>query len=294
MHVHDLLEVVAALPLAAALRRLPQLADRLFGRYLSSDRWRDGYLRLARQELALLVFHYPEARERVNHLQCQRGDEFLKAVGGKQHDTMAGVQEGVATLTERTMSNAARPLLRVLRDYSHQLPADYAFGDSESGTPKKDDVPELYPIPESATTDESLRHWLWLAENFVALQIVAYLGRYFRQMRSMLTYTMVAPVLLLLVIASYPYQPQRPLLLLVLALFAAALVEGIVILRRMEHDTVLSRVANTTPNRITFDSDFFSTVTPYLLPVAGVILTLFSEFTGVLSSWLGSVWRVFQ
>jgi hypothetical protein len=209
--------------------------------------------------------------------------------------TLALLRERVQELSMNELQNMARLLLVVLSRSWHQLPVEYAFGDTPEGEPRKDRPPPLYPIPPGpVANDESFRAWLWLAENFVALQIATYLSQFFVQMRNLVFFVMVTPFVTMLAIISYPYQPQRPLLLLVLLLFAAVLVQGIAALRQMEHDPVLSRIANTTPNRVTLDRDFFATISPYLLPVAGVILALVSEFTGVLSSWLGSVSRVFQ
>jgi hypothetical protein len=131
-----------------------------------------------------------------------------------------------------------------------------------------------------------LFRWLRLVEDHVVLMMAAYLGQFLVVLRHLVVFLLGAPALLFLVVSSYPYQPQRTLLLLVLGLFLAVLIRVGSVLVQVEHDPVLSRSSNTTPNRITFDRDFFTTVLPYLLPLVGILLALLGELTGVVTSWL--------
>jgi hypothetical protein len=58
----------------------------------------------------------------------------------------------------------------------------------------------------------------------------------------------------------------------------------------IERDAVLSKLRLTTPGRVDFSWEFVRRVGTYgLLPLAAVIVSLFPEIGGSLSSWLESI-----
>jgi hypothetical protein len=112
-------------------------------------------------------------------------------------------------------------------------------------------------------------------ELFVASYVALYLGPHFAHLR-MLAHAMIWPsLLLLLAAASYPLQPERPLLNALVGLLAAVAAATVYVLYKINRDGLVSRITRTAPDRFTPDSGFFSSVLTYVAPVATVALLQF-------------------
>jgi hypothetical protein len=105
---------------------------------------------------------------------------------------------------------------------------------------------------------------------------------------------MTSPVLLLLAMVVYPFQPQHMLTMFIWLLVLAAVALCTWIFVQIDRDPFVSRVSNTTPNAVNFDVSFISSLMPLLVPVAGLILTLVPDVAFFLRSILEPVARAIK
>jgi hypothetical protein len=100
----------------------------------------------------------------------------------------------------------------------------------------------------------------------------------------------VATPLLLLAAASYPFQPERPLLYALMALFGAVVAGILYVLYGLNKNELVSRITKTVPNRFTPDRGFLTSVGTYVLPVLGVAAAyLIGAFRVVLEPLLSAL-----
>jgi hypothetical protein len=161
--------------------------------------------------------------------------------------------------------------------------------------------PELCP-PDKPTIefytraliDQSVQVWVRLAEDYMAINVVGYISQVFVHLRNLLTFVTAGALLLLFIFTSYPLQPQRLVTIWIWAVILLIILGSLFVFIQAGRDEVLSRIAKTPPNRVTFDRTFISMVLTYgLLPLLGLLATLFPEAVG-LFSWVEPVLRTFK
>jgi hypothetical protein len=141
---------------------------------------------------------------------------------------------------------------------------------------------------------QALQDWVHLAEDFVAIEVMAYLSQFFVQLRFLVRSLVWAPVLAVLAIVSYPFHPQR-LLLLVAGLFILALVvAGIHIFIRIERDEVVSRILKTTPNQLSFSWEFVQRIGLAIIPLLSVVAVASSDMSDLLHTLFDPLYRIFR
>ncbi len=136
--------------------------------------------------------------------------------------------------------------------------------------------------------------WLQLAEDYVLISLIFHLRRFAPPLRKLASFLMTSPVILLLAITLYPFQPQRMLTMLIWILVLGAASLSIWIFIQIDRDPFVSRVSNTTPNAVNFDVSFISSLMPLLVPVLGLILTLFPDLQFFMRSVLEPVARAIK
>jgi hypothetical protein len=156
------------------------------------------------------------------------------------------------------LSALTQKLLSELTEFWPEHSLKDAFGDGRS---KQSDHQDENPF----------QHWVELAEDLVAIQIVIYLSQFFFQMRNLIWSMTVCGTLLLLGSTSYPFQPERVFLTLLLSLLGAVLAGIVYVLVLMNRDELLSRIARMTPNRFNLDWDFATSILTYIVPMGTVI-----------------------
>jgi hypothetical protein len=136
--------------------------------------------------------------------------------------------------------------------------------------------------------------WLQLAEDYVLISLIFHLRRFAPPLRKLASFLMTSPVILLLAITIYPFQPQRMLTMLIWILVLGAASLSIWIFIQIDRDPFVSRVSNTTPNAVNFDVSFISSLMPLLVPVLGLILTVFPDLQFFMRSVLEPVARAIK
>jgi hypothetical protein len=257
-----LLDAVALVPMMRAFARLPAKVSDVFGRYLFTARPRLEHLQLPLHQLRLLAdaaAKDPEAPRELAGL-----GRVADALDGRLHeglDPAAGA--AAARKAERDLrgklSAVAAGCLTALAPRWQTLPVEDAYG--EGG--RKDEKAKEPAAPEPA--------WVPLAENVVAAQIIVYVSQFFAQLRGLVVTAMVCTSLLLLAATSYPFHPERLLLVCLLGLSAAGLGLVIYVLLEMNRDEVVSRILKTTPGRLSLDSGFVGSFLTYVVPTVGIL-----------------------
>lgn len=259
--VKGLLDAIAAQPMMRAFSRLPVKVTEIFGRYLFTQRPHLSHLQVPAHQLRLLV----EAVERDAAAPATlRGlgptaDE-IEAILAEQ--LAAGRRRGAARRAERAvrdkLSMAAGRCLEVLAPRGKWLAVDDAFGGGLGKDEKKAD-----PAADA--------EWVSLAESVAATQVVIYISQFFVQLRNLVWAAVVTSSLLLLAATSYPFHPEKLLLIGLIALSATGMAGVLYVLIEMNRDEVVSRVTKTTPGKISFDSGLIGSFFTYIAPAAGVL-----------------------
>jgi hypothetical protein len=259
--VKELLSAIAAQPMMRAFGRLPTKVTEIFGRYLFTQRPHLSHLQVPAHQLRLLTeaaAKDPHAPEELRGLE--RTADEIDAILAEQ--LAAGRRGGAARRAERTvrdkLSTVGGTCLSVLAPRGKSLGVDDAFG----GGLGKDEKPAT-PGSEPA--------WVPLAESVAATQVVIYVSQFFVQLRNLVWAAVVTSSLLLLAATSYPFHPEKLLLIGLIALSAAGIAGVLYVLIEMNRDEVVSRVTRTTPGKLSLDSGFIGSFFTYIVPVAGVL-----------------------
>ena len=123
-----------------------------------------------------------------------------------------------------------------------------------------------------------------LAEETVALHVARFAGYVFVHLKNLAGAATVGMVLLVLAVASYPFQPAT--LLMRWAVGGLVVVTGLIlsVLVQVERDGVLSRIGNRRPDQVDFDRTFLSQIGVYvLLPLATLLVSQFPSLNGLIS-----------
>ena len=152
-----------------------------------------------------------------------------------------------------------------------------------SDRPKDDKLLELNPkTPES------------ILEDFVAMHLILSVGQCTAQLRNLAFFLSTGPLLLVLMMTSYPFQPQR-FLLTCLTSVIVLIVGGVLwVYIQLDRDEFLSRVSHTPPNRVTLDGKFFTSSAAIAIPLIGLIVAQFPYLADTFNDWLAPVMRAFK
>jgi hypothetical protein len=279
--IHELLQAIAPLPLTGVFNRIPPNVTRLFGPYLTTER-------PGRET------HLPLRREQQNRLQQQYGDVRgrLQTALGNDPEAMAALDANFGHQPRPPRPGgppdlgAAQACLTVLDRLWVRLPVNVTFGGPTSFT--ENSASPAPPSPPSAPdgVDAPLCGWLALAEEFVAVEVVAYLSQFFVQLRNLLVFLTISPLFLFIAATSYPFHPQRLWMMFAGALILAAVVIAITIFIQVERDEVVSRISGTRPNKLNFRWDFLANVCTFALPLLGVLVATSTNLTDLIHAWL--------
>jgi hypothetical protein len=205
---------------------------------------------------------------------------------------------------DRTLQQASQALLRLLtRYYWNHLSVNETCPDHP--TEVKDSTKEpgiepylarfedvAYPLGQGRL--QALQDWLHLAEDFLGIETMAYLSQYFVQLKYLARCLIWTPILAILAITSYPFHPQR-LLLLVAGFFLCLLaIAGIYVFIRIEKNDVLSRILKSTPNQLNLSWEFVGRIGAATIPVLSVVAAASSGTSDLLHSLLDPLFRLFK
>jgi hypothetical protein len=256
--VKGLLDAIAAQPMMRAFGRLPTKVTEIFGKYLFTQRPHLSHLQVQAHQLRLLV-----DAGKCGEIPAELRD--LAPVADKVESILAehlaaGRTRSSARRAERAVRDhltaAAGVCLEVLAPRGKSLAVDDAFG---GGTGREVKGESAEPV------------WVALAESVAATQVVIYVAQFFVQLRNLVWAAVATSSLLLLAATSYPFHPEKLLLIGLIALSGAGMAGVLYVLIEMNRDEVVSRVTKTTPGRFSLDSGFLGSFLTYIVPAAGVL-----------------------
>lgn len=137
-----------------------------------------------------------------------------------------------------------------------------------------------------AERGESGAAWRMLVEEFMAILTIEYVSQFFSQWWNLIRGLLTAPLLLLLAVASYPFQPQQLLIGTIIGIIAIVTVTLVVVEVDWEENELLSRMMGRRPNRVDWDSQFILTLLAWVLPLA---LVLFAQIFPEAWNWFGGL-----
>ncbi|MGC4094400.1 MAG: hypothetical protein QM756_42115 [Polyangiaceae bacterium] len=221
--------------------------------------------------IALSAATHSDLREAANH-EANLGRELLRAAS----EVMRLLCEAWEGRVPRTRSGGSNP---------PEGP------DSAEAEAQAEDAP--VDSSDDSLSAESYRYskleltWLRDAEAFVATVVALLVNRHVRQFNYFL-YTMTSSALLLLLaVASYPFQPQRLLLTWIWVVVGSVVLAGLFVYVELDRNALLSRIAGTTPGRLTLDSALALRVIAWgLVPLLGVAAAQYPDLANTLFHWL--------
>src|SRR5262249_53075863 len=200
-------------PMRRVFSRLPTKVTEIFGRYLFTKRPHLSHLQVPAHQLRLLVeaaekdaaapAEFRELRRAADEIEAKLAEHLVK--GGRGGKARRAEREG-----RDRLSQVAGGCLTVLAPRGKWL----AGGGWLRGRARKDEKKDPPPTePE----------WVSLAESVAATQVVIYLSQFFVQLRNLVWAAVVTSSLLLLAATSYPFHPEKLLLVGLIALSAAGM-----------------------------------------------------------------------
>jgi hypothetical protein len=291
--IHELLQAIAPLRLKGAFSRIPPSVTRLFGPYLSAERsGREPHLPVRWEQRHLLLARYGEVRDQLRQALGVRDAQlaYLERKLGYPSESADLPRRGEDAQAQ--LRDTARSCLVVLGRLWSNLPVNATFGGPVSSV-ESEASPAQPPLPPApASVDVPLREWLVLAEEFVAVEVVAYLSQFFVQLRNLLVFLTVSPLFMLFAATSYPFHPQRLWMMFSGALILAAAFITVTIFIQIERDEVVSRISGTRPNKLDFRWDFLANICTYTLPLLGVLVATSTDLTDLIHAWLDPLFQL--
>ncbi len=145
----------------------------------------------------------------------------------------------------------------------------------------------LIPCTSWNMATEREKEWIAQGENFLATRAVAFLSYIFPQLQSLICSVMVGLLLMLLAVASYPFQPKDKLLWFNWLVIFSAVFLSLVIFIQMGRDRILSLLSKTTPGEVSWNREFILKILFYvLLPILALLGAQFPESLRGTLSWL--------
>jgi hypothetical protein len=243
-----------------AFSRLPSKITDVFGKYLFTQKPQLAHLQIPAHQLRLLcdeVAKDAEAPEslRTLHTTADEIDALLA-----QH-LLHGTKRGAARRAEREvhekLNGIAALCIDALAPRGKWLAVDDAFGAGQG--------------KEVKLVDWKDPAWVAMAESVAATQVVIYLSQFFVQLRNLVWSAMISASLLLMAATSYPFHPEKLLLVGLIALSASGIASVLYLLVEMNRDEVVSRVTKTIPGKFSLDSGFIGSFFTYIVPTVGVL-----------------------
>ena len=256
-----LLEAIAQVPMMRAFARLPNKVSEVFGKYLFTQKPRLAHLQVPVHQIRLLadaVGRDPEAPKEL--------EEMGRIADGLDRRLQEGLdpnaRRSAALKAERDLrgklSAVSATCLAALAPRWQNLSVDDAYGQGEK---VKTETANAQPESE----------WVQQAENVVATQTILYVSQFFAQLRGLVVAAMVCTSLLLLAATSYPFHPERLLLVALMGLSAAGIASVVYVLFDMNRDEIVSRIFKTAPGKFSFDSGVIGSFFTYIVPTVGIL-----------------------
>jgi hypothetical protein len=293
--VERVMKLFLQLPQGSALARMNARVSRWFFEASDSEGTRFDLIRREADTLARLCDGNLPLRDEL--LRLQINDEWDRASGAgweqrwgnSFEERWARLPERLRSIDEASVFEVRAMITPILRAYWRRLSIAEAFPNVGTPAPKLAEPTRpqsdpwwtiaagIAPQPPSVDASEaSLVAWVRAAEDLLSLLFVSWLAVAMEQIWTRIGSLVVAVLALLLAVVAYPSPIQHRFVLglgLLIA-FLAALV-GLIVLG-VNREELISRVANTAPNRLKLDRNLISSLLTYVLPLLGAVIAALS------------------
>ncbi len=140
---------------------------------------------------------------------------------------------------------------------------------------------------------ELVRDWARMAEDLIALQLVRWFAPALSQFVPVMNFLVLGSLSLLLSVTSYPFDHQGWLLTVVFGLIVFVAWAVVLVLIGINRNELISRVGDTTPGKLTFDSRFVGSLMTMIAPLLGALLAISFDVSDLLHTWLGPIFQLF-
>jgi len=307
LHFSRFLDLVAQHPLAHALERMPETLARSIGSLFLEElpehaRYdaEQGHVRLLSNQL--LQFDLEQELGKLPPSQAETLRTLFSELKNlfQNRSEEPGMPGAASTGAERPTipTEWDEPRLLVVSKLLAQILKTFWRGRPLPGT-----LPDVGSVPLNHSTaavyaralPAGLALWLRLAEDFIAIQVVAYIHRLFPLLRNGMIFFTGALLLMLAAMVIYPFQPQHFLGLLLWALMLAGIALTVLVFVQMSRDETLSRIAKTEPGKVSFDRRFVSQLIVYgVLPLLSLLAAQFPEVRGFAFSWFETILKTLK
>lgn len=128
---------------------------------------------------------------------------------------------------------------------------------------------------------------------FLALRVAAWLRYVFAHMRCCLIGALICGLLALVGVTAYVFQPKQFVSLAIWLALATAVGLTLLVFLQMDRNATLSRIGDTTPGKVSFDSAFWTKIFTYVgIPALGLVATQFPQVGTLLGRLADQVLRV--
>ena len=265
--VDALLKEIALLPMVGAFDRLPQKVSTLLGGYFFQTRPKRAHLaipfhqlrqllRLAENSPALAGAVADWRRDGIDNRFDRLADADARRVLPEDTAEDADLRE----ITSRLCATS-RAIVRELVPYWTNRSAEQAFG--ATAATSVSDTQSKTPIQD-------------LAEEFVAVMTIIFLGRLVRAARQLVWPLVIGSICLVLAASSYPFRPERPILFLVVTLLIAICGTIAYVMYQMNKNELYSRIMRSTPNTFTPNWEFVANLVVTVGPIAIILIARLS------------------
>jgi hypothetical protein len=146
--------------------------------------------------------------------------------------------------------------------------------------------------PDGEGKETRRKVWARRCSEMYALLVADYVDWVLQHMRYLASFVLVALVLTLLLLSSYPFQPQSAVNAVFSVVFMVGVITILYIVTAMNRDRVLSAIANTQAGTVNWDSHFITAIATYgALPLVTFISTVFPQVRDFLFSWVAPLLR---
>ena len=133
-----------------------------------------------------------------------------------------------------------------------------------------------------------------MAEDLIALQLVRWFAPALSQIVPVMNFLVLGSLSLLLSVTSYPFDHQGWLLTVVFGLIVFVAWAVVLVLIGINRNELISRVGDTTPGKLTFDSRFVGSLMTMIAPLLGALLAISFDVSDLLHTWLGPIFQLFD
>jgi hypothetical protein len=141
--------------------------------------------------------------------------------------------------------------------------------------------------------DDASTVWLRVAEETVAVQVVAYIEWVLCHLRALALFLLVGILLATGILSSYPFQPQSAIKLLFVGLLGATVGSILFVMTQMNRDEVISRITRSDPGRVTWNASYVINLFIFgLLPVLAFVGSDVAPIRDGILSWFEPLARV--